>query len=396
MLMIETSRIEDLIDTVKDTVIEWRRYLHQNPELSFQEVKTSQFVFDTLQSFGNLEVTRPTKTSVLAKLIGNEPGSVLAMRADMDALPIQEENDFSFNSKKPGVMHACGHDGHTAMMLGAAKILSQLKDQLKGEVRFIFQHAEELPPGGAQEMVKAGVLTGVDEVIGLHLASPFEKGKIGVAYGTLTANCDIFDIEVIGKGGHSSQPNTAIDPVTISSQVVNNLQHIVARNIATSEKVVVSVTKITGGSAQNIIPQSVKLKGTVRTFDQKVREEIPGLMERIVKGITEAHGATYNFNYEFGYGSVVNDEHLTKKIEETIEDVLGEEYVMHLEQGAMMGSEDFSAFSKEVPGCFLLVAAGNEEEGIVYPHHHPRFTVDEDALEHGLKILVHAPFKVIK
>ncbi|MBM7583607.1 amidohydrolase [Bacillus pakistanensis] len=392
--MIETVKMEELVDEVKSTVIQWRRYLHQNPELSFQEEKTSQFVYETLESFGNLIVSRPTRTSVVARLIGEKPGRVLAMRADMDALPIKEENDFSFVSANPGVMHACGHDGHTAMLLGAAKVLSQLKEQLNGEVRFIFQHAEEVPPGGAIEMVNAGVLKGVDQVIGLHLASPFETGKIGIGYGPVSANCDVFNITINGKGGHSSQPDTAIDPVTISSQVVNNLQHIVSRNIATREKVVISVTQIHGGSAQNIIPQNVKLNGTVRSFDQEVRKEIPSLMERIIKGITEAHGATYNFDYEFGYDSVVNDEDLTTKLEEMVEDVFGPDFILNLEPGAMMGSEDFSAFSKEVPGCFLLVAAGNEQEGIVYPHHHPRFTVDEEALEHGLKILVNAPFKL--
>jgi amidohydrolase len=389
--MNEVLIIDDLMEEVKDTVTDWRRYLHQYPELSFQEEKTSQFVYETLEGFGNLEVTRPTKTSVMATLKGNQPGRVLAMRADMDALAITEENEFDFVSKNPGVMHACGHDGHTAMLLGAAKVLSQMKEHVPGEVRFIFQHAEEIPPGGAAEMVEAGVLDGVDQVIGLHLSSPIPTGKIGIAYGTLSSNCDVFTIAINGKGGHSSQPNTAIDPVVISAQVVTNLQSIVSRNIATSEKVVLSVTQIHGGSAQNIIPQTVSLNGTVRTFDPNIRKKIPELMERIVKGITDAHGATYDFHYEFGYGSVVNEEKLTAKVETVVEKALGEEFIHHLPPCSLMGSEDFSAFSKEVPGCFLLVGAGNEEKDSVYPHHHPRFTVDEEALEHGLSILVHAP-----
>ena len=326
--MIETINIDLLIDSVKDTVVEWRRYLHQNPELSFQEEKTSQFVYEKLESFGNLELLRPTKTSVVARLIGNKPGRVIALRADMDALPIEEENDFDFVSQNPGVMHACGHDGHTAMLLGAAQVLSQLKDQLSGEVRFLFQHAEEVPPGGAMEMVQAGVLDGVDQVIGLHLASPIPTGRIGVGYGPVSANCDVFTISINGKGGHSSQPDTAIDPVVISAQDVSNLQSIISRNISTSEKAVVSVTQIHGGSAQNIIPQAVELNGTVRSFDPKVRAEIPKLMERIVKGITEAHGATYDFSYEFGYSSVVNEENLTRQMEELIGEVLGEEFIL--------------------------------------------------------------------
>ncbi|MED1201784.1 amidohydrolase [Heyndrickxia acidicola] len=389
--MNEVLMIEDLMDEVKETVTGWRRYLHQYPELSFEEEKTSQFVYDTLESFGGLEITRPTKTSVLATLKGGRPGGVLAMRADMDALAIQEENEFDFVSQHPGVMHACGHDGHTAMLLGAAKVLSKIRDQVPGEVRFIFQHAEEVPPGGAVEMVEAGVLEGVDQVIGLHLSSPIPTGKIGLAYGTLSANCDVFTININGKGGHSSQPNTAIDPVVISAEVVTSLQSIVSRNIAAREKAVLSVTQIHGGSAQNIIPQSVFLNGTVRTFDPAVRKKIPELMERIVKGITEAHGATYDFQYEYGYGSVVNDEKLTAKLETVVGKALGDEYLLHLPPCSLMGSEYFSAFSNEVPGCFLLVGAGNEEKGIVHPHHHPRFSVDEAALEHGLSILVHAP-----
>ncbi|MFD0047968.1 amidohydrolase [Actinomycetes bacterium NPDC127524] len=387
---------EQLIEEVKDTVIGWRRYLHQHPELSFQEEKTSQFVYEMLESFGGLEITRPTKTSVMAVLKGNQHGRVLAMRADMDALAIMEENDFEFVSENPGVMHACGHDGHTAMLLGAAKVLTQLKDQIIGEVRFIFQHAEEVPPGGAAEMVKAGVLEGADYVIGLHLSSPIPTGKIGIGYGTLSANCDVFNIAINGKGGHSSQPNTAIDPVVISAQVVTNLQSIVSRNIATREKVVLSVTQIHGGTAQNIIPQSVTLNGTVRSFDPDIRKKVPELMERIVKGITDAHGASYDFEYEFGYSSVVNEEKLTAKMENVIESALGEEFILRLPSCFMMGSEDFSAFSEEVPGCFLLVAAGNEEKGIIHPHHHPRFSVDEAALEHGMKILVEAPLRLNK
>ncbi|SFC51997.1 amidohydrolase [Bacillus sp. OV322] len=387
---------EQLIEEVKDTVIGWRRYLHQHPELSFQEEKTSQFVYEMLESFGGLEITRPTKTCVMAVLKGNQPGRVLAMRADMDALAIMEENDFEFVSENPGVMHACGHDGHTAMLLGAAKVLTQLKDQIIGEVRFIFQHAEEIPPGGAAEMVKAGVLEGADYVIGLHLSSPIPTGKIGIGYGTLSANCDVFNIAINGKGGHSSQPNTAIDPVVISAQVVTNLQSIVSRNIATREKVVLSVTQIHGGTAQNIIPQSVTLNGTVRSFDPDIRKKVPELMERIVKGITDAHGASYEFDYEFGYSSVVNEEKLTAKMENVIESALGEEFILRLPSCFMMGSEDFSAFSEEVPGCFLLVAAGNEEKGIIHPHHHPRFSVDEAALEHGMKILVEAPLRLNK
>ncbi|WP_257349786.1 M20 family metallopeptidase [Pseudalkalibacillus decolorationis] len=391
--MIETKNSDTFIDEVKDQVVEWRRFLHQNPELSFEEEKTSQFVFDTLQSFGGLEVSQPTKTSVMARLIGKQPGKVLAMRADMDALPINEENDFDFISQNRGVMHGCGHDGHTAMLLGAAKVLSQLKEQIQGEVRFIFQHAEEVPPGGAREMVAAGVMDGVDEVIGIHLMSFLPIGKIGLLSGPATANSDTFDITIFGKGGHSSQPEAAVDPIAIGSQVVNNLQHIVARNFDPQEKLVVSVTKFHGGTANNVIPDTVKLGGTVRNFSQEVREEVPRLMEKIVKGVTEAHGASCQLDYQFGYSSIVNNHELTKKVEGMVQEKFGNDYVEHLPPA--MGSEDFSAFSQKAPGCFILVGARNEEKGIVHPHHHPRFTVDEDALAIGVKIFVNAPFELL-
>lgn len=387
MRIMDKEWISQLVDSVKDEVIEWRRYFHQNPELSFQEEKTAQFVYKKLESFGHLELSRPTKTSIVARMIGNEPGKVIGLRADMDALAIQEENEFEFSSQIPGVMHACGHDGHTAMLLGAAKILSSLKNQLKGEVRFIFQHAEEMHPGGAQELVKAGVLDDVDCMIGIHLMSNLQVRKMGVIYGPVTANSDRFDLTIQGKGGHASTPELVVDPLLIGAQVVTNLQQIVSRNTSPLDQVVVSVTNFQAGiGAYNVIPDSVKLNGSVRSFGEKVRDHTVVAMKRIIKGITEAHQATYEFDYRFGYGSVENDEQITKQVEETILDIWGEERLTHLPP--LMGGEDFSAYSQKVPSCFVLVGAGNEEKGITYPHHHPRFTLDEDALEDGVTLFV--------
>jgi amidohydrolase len=387
------TEIKQLVDEIKEEVIAWRRYLHANPELSFHEEKTAQFVYETLQSFGNLQLSRPTKTSVMARLIGDKPGKVVAIRADMDALPIQEENTFDFASKNPGVMHACGHDGHTAMLLGTAKILSQLRHQIKGEVRFLFQHAEELHPGGAEEMVQAGVMDGVDVVIGTHLWSPLETGKIGIVYGPMMASPDRFFIRIHGKGGHAALPHQTIDSIAIGAQVVTNLQHIVSRNTDPLEPLVVSVTQFIGGTTHNVIPGSVEIQGTVRSFDATLRQNVPKLMERIVKGITEAHGATYEFEYEYGYRPVINDEKVTRVIEETVREVFGEEAIDHLKPN--MGGEDFSAFQQKAPGSFFYVGAGNKEKGIVYPHHHPRFTIDEDALEIGVRLFVHAALKLL-
>ncbi|WP_129690647.1 M20 family metallopeptidase [Gottfriedia acidiceleris] len=389
----QTISLSSLVEQTKEEVIKWRRHFHQYPELSFHEEKTAQYVYDTLQSFGNLEISRPTKTSVMARLIGSQPGKVLAIRADMDALPIEEENTFEFASTNPGVMHACGHDGHTAMLLGTAKILTSLKDKIKGEVRFLFQHAEELYPGGAEEMVQAGVMEGVDMIIGAHLWAPMKLGTVGVAYGPIMAAPDTFYITVEGKGGHAALPHDTIDSIAIASQVVTNLQHIVSRNTDPLDNLVVSVTKFIGGTTHNVIPGSVEICGTVRSFNANLRKSVPELMERIIKGITDAHGAQYKFNYEFGYRPVINDEHITKAIEETILEVFDEKTLDLMKPN--MGGEDFSAFQQKAPGTFFYVGAGNKEKDITYPHHHARFTIDEDALEIGVNLFVHATFKLL-
>ncbi|USK65970.1 M20 family metallopeptidase [Peribacillus frigoritolerans] len=391
--MSQTIMIHDLIEAVKDEVIAWRRYLHKYPELSFQEEKTAQFVYEKLQTFGELEISRPTKTSIMARLIGQQPGKVIALRADMDALPIEEENDFDFVSQNSGVMHACGHDGHTAMLLGTAKILTQLKDQIKGEVRFLFQHAEELPPGGAQEMVRAGVLDGVDMIIGSHLLSTLPLGKISLGYGPVMAGADTFNITVVGKGGHASQPELTVDPIAIGTQVVSNLQHIVSRYRDAQEALVISVTQFHAGSAINVIPSKVSIGGSVRSFNPELREEIPNFIERIVKGITEAHGATYEFDYQFGYAPTINDEEVTRLMDETVCEIFGEK--SREISKPIMGSEDFSAFQKVVPGSYIGIGARNEEKGIIYPHHHPQFTVDEQALQIGVKLFVHGTLKML-
>lgn len=384
---------DQIFSEVKNKVIKWRQYLHRNPELSFKEEKTSQFVYDTLISFKELTVTRPTKTSVVASLIGNQPGKVLGLRADMDALPIQEETDIDFVSENPGIMHACGHDGHTAMLLGAAEILSQKKDKINGEIRFIFQHAEELPPGGARDLVDAGVIDDVDYIVGLHLMSTLPKGKIGIVYGPVTSNSDMFDLKIIGKGGHSSQPENSIDPIAMSAQIISSLQQIVSRNLDPKEKLVVSTTTLKAGIAQNVIPEIVEIGGSVRSFSQNVRKEAEHLIERIVKGVTEAHGGSYEFHYNYGYSSVINDKELTKLVEESIEAEFGSQYIEHGE--GVMGGEDFSAYLEKAPGCFVPVGAGNAEKGFDYPHHHPRFGIDEDSLEDGLRILVNLPSKIL-
>jgi amidohydrolase len=388
-----TVDLNSLVNEITGEVISWRRYLHEHPELSFEEEKTAQFVFDTLSSLGNLEISRPTRTSVMARLIGVNPGKTLAIRADMDALPIQEENSFEFASKNPGVMHACGHDGHTAILLGTAKVLSGLKEKISGEIRFLFQHAEENYPGGAEEMVQSGVMEGVDFVIGTHLWSPIEKGKIGIVYGAMMAAPDTFWITVKGKGGHAAMPHQTVDSIVVASQIVTNLQNIVSRNTDPIDQLVISVTQFISGTTHNVIPGTAELSGTVRSFDQKLRESVPAKMERVIKGITDAYDADYEFIFEYGYRPVINDEKVTRIIEETVREVYGEEAVDLIPPN--MSGEDFSAFQQKAPGAFFFVGAGNAEKGIIYPHHHARFTIDEDALEMGVKIFVNAAFKFL-
>jgi amidohydrolase len=388
------SIVEDLEDQVRADVIGWRRHLHQNPEPSFQEEQTAQFVAETLESFPGIEVSHPTRTSVMGRLSGARRGQVLAIRADMDALPIQEENDFEFASRRPGVMHACGHDAHTAMLLATAKVLSGLRENMPGEVRFLFQHAEELFPGGADEMIGAGVMDGVDAVIGAHVWSPLEAGKIGIVYGPAMAGPDTFWITVHGQGGHAALPHQTVDPIVVGAELVTSLQHIVSRSTDPLVTAVVSVTQFVAGTTHNVIPGSVQMQGTVRTFEPGLRSRMPELMERHVKGVTDAHGASYDFKYEHGYRVVVNEPRITRVVEAAVRDVLGPSAVEMMKPN--MGGEDFSAFQERAPGCFFFIGVGNAGKGIVHPHHHPRFTVDEDALAPGVAVFVQAARQLLE
>jgi amidohydrolase len=381
------------VESVRDAVIGWRRHLHQHPELSFHEERTSQFVADTLAGFGGLEITRPTPTSVVARLTGPGPGPVLAIRADMDALPIQEKNTHAFVSRNDGAMHACGHDGHTAMLLGAVKVLLDRREDLSGEIRFIFQHAEELAPGGAEELVRAGVMDGVDLVIGAHLWLLAPVGQIGVKDGPLMAAPDTFVITIRGSGGHAAQPHLVVDPVVVAAQAVINLQHIVSRNVDPFAPAVVSVTRIHGGTTNNVIPESVELEGTVRTVDSALRARVPELMRRVLDGVTRAHAASFTLDYAEGYRPVVNDAKASALLRRAVVRALGPEALV--EATPTMGGEDFSAYQQRAPGSFFFIGARDEATGKVFPHHHERFDLDERALDHGTRIFVAAALELL-
>ena len=379
--------------SVRDDVVAWRRQLHREPELSFHETRTAQFVADMLASFSGFDVDRPTPTSVVARLRGARPGPVLAMRADMDALPIQERNEHDFVSLTEGTMHACGHDGHTAMLLGAAKVLADRREELAGEVRFIFQHAEEVAPGGAVELVRAGVVDDVDVVIGAHLWLPLPFGQIAVTSGPFMASSDTFRIRILGAGGHAAMPHLTVDAILVAAQVVVTLQHIVSRVVDPNEPAVLSVTRIAGGTTTNVLPESVELEGTIRTFDETLRGRIPELMERTIAGVAAAHGARHELTVDRGYHAVVNDRDAVELVRRAVVAALGAEALV--DATPTMGAEDFSAYQQRVPGAFFFIGARNESRGIVHPHHHERFDLDERALDEGTRIFVAAAMEML-
>jgi amidohydrolase len=381
-------------DDLEARAISWRRYLHAHPELSFEEHETSAFVEQTLRSFGALEIERPAGTAVVARLQGARPGKVVVLRADMDALPILEENDVPYVSTRPGVMHACGHDGHTAMLLGAAQILVERRHELSGEVRFVFQHAEELPPGGARSVVDSGVVDGADLIAGVHLLSGLETGKVSSVPGAVMAAADLFTLEIVGRGGHGANPHETVDPVAVAAQVITNLQQIVARETDPFDSVVVSVTTLAAGSARNVIPGSVRLGGTVRTLSVARRAEVRDAMERVIAGLTSAHRATYQFGFEVGYDPVVNDRGAAAAVQRAIVQELGESALV--EFPPVMGGEDFSAYCAVAPAAFFWVGSGNDELGTAFPHHHPRFDIDEAALRDGIAVFVRTALDALR
>ncbi|SCX73877.1 amidohydrolase [Variovorax sp. EL159] len=371
-------------------VVAWRRHLHRHPELSFKEVDTADFLERELAAIEGLEVTRPTSTSLVARLAGGRAGRTLAMRADIDALPLQDQKSCDYASRNANVMHACGHDGHAAMLLGAARLLAGLRAQVPGEVRFFFQHAEEQHPGGAQEMVNAGVMQGVDQIISAHVMSTLDTGHIAVLDGPALASSDRFVLRLRGRGGHAANPDRCIDPIMIGAQIVGNLQSIVSRNTDPHEALILSVTRFDGGSAFNVIPDAVELWGSVRCFSEQVREQVPALVERIANGVAAAHGAQCTLEYIRGYSPVVNDAAVAGRMREVVQQGIATAALHAIKP--LPNSEDFSAFLKHAPGAYVFVGARSSAKGIVHPHHHPHFDFDEDALLHGVQLFANAPF----
>lgn len=378
-----SSVLKDKVKEVQNDVITWRRYLHQHAELAFQEYVTSAYIEEELKKMDGVKIERPLPTGVIGVIEGAYPGKTVALRADIDALPMTEDNDLEFASINEGVMHSCGHDGHAAMLLGVTKLFAQQRDKMHGRLICIFQHAEELPPGGAVGMVEKGVMEGVDQIYGMHLSSNFPTGTFGVKSGVLTSATDGFKIRVIGKGGHSSMPEQCIDPVTTGAQIIMALQNIKSRFVAASETLVFSVCKVHCGDAYNIIPGEMMIEGSVRSFSKEVRERLPKLIEQIAEGICAANGAKAECVYEKGYASVINDPALTDGARDVLTQWFGKKSI--LEIGLLMPGEDFSAFTEltGVPGCFVEIGTANEEKGTKVNHHNPKYRMDEDALYYG-------------
>ncbi|WP_151994552.1 amidohydrolase [Buttiauxella massiliensis] len=379
-----TFNIDILTDEVAHDVSRWRQHIHANPDLSFQEQATADYIASELASFGPLELRRLTPNSVVAELKGKLPGPVWALRADIDALPIQEESGEAFSSCKPGVMHACGHDAHAAMLMGAAKVLCHFQDRLKGSVRFIFQHAEEVPPGGAQELVNLGVLQDVEYIFGLHVMPDKPTQTLSLKEGVFSASSDNFDIVITGKGGHGSMPHQCIDPIVIGAEIVSALQQIVARKLDPLHAPVLTIATFQSGESYNVIPNSAHLAGTLRTHNQKVREQVPQLMQQVIAGVVAAHGASFDIQWQAGYAVGNNHASACEIARKVIEENFPPQ-TLHTVTTPLFGSEDFSSYQQHVPGCFIFVGCRNPDKGAVWNVHNPHFLLDEDAMKVGVK-----------
>jgi len=387
------TSIHSIAQKHSQAIIELRRYLHSFPELSGQEFNTQKRIIQELSDIG-LTCRPIAGTGVIAQLQGSKPGKTIAIRADMDALELVDECGTSYQSQAHGVCHACGHDGHIAMLVGVAKIMVEMQEKIAGNIRFLFQPSEEHFPGGAQFMVEEGALQGVDAIIGAHLWQPVKVGTIGIAAGRLMASPDEFTITIQGRGGHGSMPQQTIDALVIGAQLSLALQTIVSRNVDPLEQAVVSLGYFRAGETFNIIPDTAVIKGTVRSFEPAVRTLIFERIEQIIKGICEANGATYEFDKVLGYPALINHAEYSKVIGEAGAIVLGSDRVLTI--NPVMGGEDFSYYLEQVPGAFFFIGAGNAEKGIVYPQHHPKYDIDEDALGYGMEIMATAALMLAK
>lgn len=378
---------------IEDYIISMRRHFHENPELSWEEMETSKRIIKELEDM-KIEARQISKIGVLGVINPEKEGKVLAIRADIDALPVNEENEIEYKSKNEGVMHACGHDAHTAMLLGAAKAMVDIKDKI-GKVVLLFQPAEEfIKDSGAKLVVEEKVLEeeNVDRIITIHIWNPIESGKVALQAGPIMASADTFKLEILGKGGHGAQPQETIDPIPIGSLIVENLQHMVSRENSPINPMVVSVTAFNSGSSENVIPEKAELLGTCRTFDNDLREKFPEMMERIIKGIVEANRGDYKFTYYKGTPATINEEESVELGRKVVGEIIGQENIIY--QDPQMGGEDFAKYLINIPGCLMFL--GGKVEGSTAPHHNSKFLIEEDVLKTGSEYFVNYAVKFNK
>lgn len=370
------------IDAHFDEMVAIRRHLHMHPELSFQEQETANYIIEYYQKLGVPVEPNVSGYGLIARIKGSKPGKRIALRADFDALPIQDEKNVPYKSTVPGVMHACGHDGHTATLLIVGKLLWEMRDDLAGEYVLIHQHAEEADPGGAIGMVQAGALDGVDAIFGTHLSSNHPTGMIGYRVGPLMAAVDSFELKIQGKGGHGAHPHQTKDAIVIGSQLVMNLQQLVARRVAPTESAVLTVGSFVASNADNIIADTAYLNGTIRTFDKDVRATMEREFRRVVQGTEIAHDCTIELEYRKGYPAIVNHEKETLFVRDVAQGICDV-----VEIPATMGGEDFAYYLEEKPGTFFFTGA----EPVEYaPHHHPKFDIDEKGMLVAAKVMLSA------
>lgn len=376
--------VQELALKYEGETIANRRHLHRRPELGFHELETSDYVAQKLSEYG-VEVHRgfgELKTGVMGVLHG-EGSKVLNLRADIDALAIQEENDVCYCSEYAGKMHACGHDGHTAMLLTAARILSENRDKVHGTIKFVFQPAEEGPyPGGACSVIGSGAIDDVDGAFAMHVCPDLPVGQVNLHLGAGTASADMFTIELIGRGGHGSEPAKAIDPIVMAAQAVNAFQSIISRGIDARDASVLSICTINGGNAGNVIPEKVTMTGTLRNFDEHVRNTVVKNMESVLSGIADMHGGNYTFVVDRGYPALINDSHIVELAENVCNRMFDEQKV-HILTKPIMGGEDFAYVSRKIPAAMLWLGCKSEETDTVYPLHSPNFQMNEACLAIG-------------
>jgi amidohydrolase len=382
------SEIRNAAEKITGELIEARRYIHAHPELSWHEVETSKLVERTLSELGLSNIKRGfggTGAGVTADMICSD-GPFVAIRADLDALPLTEENDVEYRSQNAGVMHACGHDCHTSALLAAAKILSGMKSRIRGRVRFVFQPAEEIgDPSGAQAMIQDGVLDGIDAIGGMHLWSFVKSGVAQWRNGPVMASSDRFEATFTGKGGHGAMPHSAVDPIVAAANYIGAIQTITSRELNPIDSAVVSVGRVNAGNAFNIIPDKAEISGTLRSFSSVVRNEMEERLRRIADGIASAHRCLAETSVKYALPSVINDPKLTEIFKRAAIETVGAENVE--ESPPLMVSEDFSLYQERIPGTFFFLGVGNPEKNAIYPHHSPKFNVDEAALAVGAALL---------